>query len=144
MIRVTRRYQFAASHRLHCPQFSEAENQELFGKCNNPFGHGHNYEIFVTAKGPVDPVTGFAVDGNRLDQLVKSSVVSPFHHKYMNADVPEFRETVPTTENLAVAIARRLEESWKDAFPGEWPALHSIRIRETDRNIFELLISSPQ
>ncbi len=141
MIRVTRRYEFSASHRLHSDHFSEAENQEIFGKCNNPFGHGHNYEIFVTARGPVDPATGRGIDPNLLDQLVSEHILTAFQHKNMNLDVPVFAETVPTTENLAIELGRRLKAAWSSVFPGEWPALDRIRIRETDRNIFELALN---
>lgn len=139
MIEVTRRYGFAASHRLHSERFSEAENAELFGKCNNPFGHGHDYEIFVTARGEVDARTGRAFDPAVLDRLVERRVLSAYHHKNMNTDVPEFSNVVPTTENLASAIAVRLKDHWSEAFSGEaLPALCRVRIRETDRNIFEL------
>ncbi|MCU1260802.1 MAG: hypothetical protein JWO80_3687, partial [Bryobacterales bacterium] len=112
MIRVTRRYQFAASHRLHSESFSEEKNRAVFGKCNNPYGHGHDYEIFVTARGPVDERTGRALDPARLDELVDREIVAAFHHKNMNLDVPAFARTVPTTENLAIEIARRLTEKW--------------------------------
>ncbi|MDQ6676481.1 MAG: 6-carboxytetrahydropterin synthase [Acidobacteriota bacterium] len=135
---MTRRYGFAASHRLHSERFSEAENAALFGKCNNPYGHGHDYEIFVTARGEVDPRTGRAFDPAVLDALVERHVLSAYHHRNMNTDVPEFLGTVPTTENLASAIAARLRDHWSEAFPDAEPALRRVRIRETDRNIFEL------
>lgn len=141
MIRVTRVYRFAASHRLHSEQLTDEENREIFGKCNNPFGHGHDYEIHVTARGPVDERTGRAFDPARLDKLVDREIVTAFHHKNMNVDVPAFAEIVPTTENLAIELGRRLSESWSGSFPGEWPMLEKIRIRETDRNIFELTVN---
>jgi 6-pyruvoyltetrahydropterin/6-carboxytetrahydropterin synthase len=138
MISVTRKYDFAASHRLHSAALSEDDNRRIFGKCNNPFGHGHNYEISVTARGPVDAATGLAVDARRLDRLVEAEVLAPFDHKNMNAEVAAFAETVPTTENLAIEIARRLREKWAGHFPGPWPVFEKLSIRETDRNIFEL------
>ena len=75
MIGVTRKYRFAASHRLHAPQLSERENSDLYGKCNNPYGHGHNYEVEISVHGPVDPATGHAVDLVELDRLVQAAVL---------------------------------------------------------------------
>jgi 6-pyruvoyltetrahydropterin/6-carboxytetrahydropterin synthase len=137
MFRVTRRYQFPASHRLHTPLLSERENRELYGKCNNPHGHGHNYEVEVSARGPLDG-SGRAIDTDRLDQLVQRQVLTPFAHRNLNLDVDSFERTVPTSENLAVEIGRRLKENWSTAFPGEWPKLDRVRIAETARNIFEV------
>ncbi|HZT30512.1 MAG TPA: 6-carboxytetrahydropterin synthase [Bryobacteraceae bacterium] len=138
MIRVTRRYRFSASHRLHAPQLSDTENRELYGKCNNPFGHGHNYEVEVTVRGPVDARSGRAADIGRLDQLVEQQVVAAFDHRNLNAEVAAFRDLVPTSENLGVEVCRRLKQSWQAAFPNEWPRLEKIRIAETGRNIFEV------
>ena len=137
MFRVTRSYRFAASHRLHAPQLSETENRALYGKCNNPYGHGHNYVLEVTARGPVDD-SGRAVDRGRLDGLVEQQVLAPFSHRNLNVDVNSFAGRVPTSENLAVEIFRRLKENWGAAFPGEWPRLERVRIEETARNIFEV------
>ena len=137
MFRVTRRYQFAASHRLHAAQLSERENRELYGKCNNPFGHGHNYEVEVSARGPLDD-SGRTIDTARLDELVRQQVLTPFAHRNLNLDVNSFERLVPTSENLAVEICRRLKENWHSAFPGEWPQLDRVRIAETPRNIFEV------
>jgi 6-pyruvoyltetrahydropterin/6-carboxytetrahydropterin synthase len=117
---------------------SEAENDTVFGKCNNPFGHGHNYEIFVTARGPVDAESGMAVDTRRLDRMVEELVLREFHLKNMNADVEAFRNVVPTTENLGVEIRRRLCDGWAKSFPGAWPQFEKLRIYETERNIFEV------
>lgn len=138
MFRVTRRYRFAASHRLHSAQMDEAQNRQLYGKCNNPYGHGHNYEVSVSAVGPADPVTGYAVHIDSLDILVTRQILEPFDHRNLNVDVPEFERTVPTSENLAVEICRRLKREWNVVFPGEWPRLEKIRIAETERNIFEI------
>jgi len=137
VFRVTRRYEFAASHRLHNAQLSEDENRRLYGKCNNPYGHGHNYVLEVSARGPSD-ASGRAVDTERLDELVRRHVLAPFGHCNLNADVNSFQQVVPTSENLAVEICRRLKTNWSSAFSGEWPRLEQVRIAETARNIFEV------
>jgi 6-pyruvoyltetrahydropterin/6-carboxytetrahydropterin synthase len=137
LFRVTRSYRFAASHRLHAPQLSREENRELYGKCNNPYGHGHNYVLEVSARGPVDG-SGRALDTATMDRLVEQQVLAPFDHRNLNLDVNSFARLVPTSENLAVEICRRLKENWSAAFPGEWPRLDCVRIAETARNIFEV------
>ena len=137
-MRVTRRYRFAASHRLHSTAFSEDENRELYGKCSNPFGHGHDYVLDVTAAGPVDPASGQVVHVPTLDRLVSEQVLKDFDHRYFNADLEEFRNLVPTSENIIRVIEDRLNARWSDVFPGEWPRLEGIRLRETKRNVFEL------
>jgi 6-pyruvoyltetrahydropterin/6-carboxytetrahydropterin synthase len=138
LFRVTRRYEFAASHRLHAPQLSEDENRLLYGKCNNPYGHGHNYVVEVSAVGALDAATGRAVDTALLDELVAQQVLGPFAHRNLNLDVSSFASAVPTSENLAVEICRRLKNHWSGAFPKEWPKLEKVRIAETARNIFEI------
>jgi len=136
VFRVTRRYEFAASHRLHAAQLGEEENQRLYGKCNNPYGHGHNYVVEVSVRGPLDE-TGRAVDPQLLDGLVARQVLERFRHRNLNEDV-NFASVVPTSENLAAEICRRLKRNWSAAFPGAWPRLEKIRIAETPRNIFEI------
>ena len=138
MIRVTRKYRFSASHRLHAPGFSDSKNAEIYGKCNNPYGHGHDYEIEVSARGPVEERSGRALDPGALDRLVEEQVLGPFDHRNLNADTTAFGNLVPTTENLAGEIYRRLQAGWKSAFPGPWPVLEKVRIAETPRNIFEV------
>ncbi len=138
MIRLTRRYRFAASHRLHSPQLSAEENRELYGKCNHPFGHGHNYEVEVSVRGPVDERSGRVADIRSLDRLVQAQVVAAFDHRNLNAEIAAFESLVPTSENLGVEVCRRLKQNWRAAFPGEWPRLEKIRIAETERNIFEV------
>ncbi len=138
-MKLTRRYRFSASHRLHAPALPDADNIRIYGKCNNPFGHGHDYVMEVVVRGPVDGVTGLVVDMRSMDDLVRCEVVDAFDHKNLNTDVPEFGRTVPTSENLAVAAGRRLRNAWKERF-GDVPALEKIRIHETRRNIFELLL----
>ena len=137
MFRVTRLYRFPASHRLHAEQLSDRENQALYGKCNNPYGHGHNYVVEVSASGPLDS-SGRTIDTARLDELVQQQVLAPFSYRNLNLDVNSFANLVPTSENLAVDICRRLKANWRTAFPGEWPRLDRVRIAETPRNIFEV------
>ncbi len=135
--RVTRRYRFAASHRLHSPAFSDGENAELFGKCNNPFGHGHNYEVEVAVRGSVDARLGRAIDVGRLDELVQAHVTGPLDHVNMNIDIPEFLELIPTTENLALVIEQRLRRQWGTAFPKDGPVLEYVKVQETKNNRFQ-------
>jgi len=138
MIRVTRRYNFSASHRLDVPALTEDENRALFGKCNNPFGHGHNYVLDVSVRGPVDERSGRAVDLADLDRLVRERILPEFHLKNLNEQIDAFRAQVPTTENIGLLIHQRLKQNWTAVFPGQWPQLEKVRIAETDRNIFEV------
>ncbi len=127
---LTRRYAFAASHRLHSPRLSEAENWRVYGKCNNPYGHGHNYVLEVSVTGPVDPATGMVAELDALDQFVGRQVLDVFDHSYLNEEVAAFRECVPTTENVCREIFRRLQP-----FPGA--RLERVRVEETSLNSFE-------
>ena len=138
MFRVTRRYRFAASHRLHAPELSEQENRELYGKCNHPFGHGHDYVLDVSVRGPLDSMTGRALDAAVLDELVQARVLRSFDHRDLNSEVEAFAHAVPTSENLAGEICRRLKEDWSASFPGGWPKLDAVRIAETAKNTFEM------
>lgn len=143
MTSVTQRYRFSASHRLHLQNLSEAENERLYGKCNNPFGHGHDYVLDVTAQGTADPVTGQVVMRHELDCLVREQILHVFEHRNINLDVKQFETSVPTTENIALVIANLLREHWSAYISG--PArLSRIHIQETDRNGFEVLIPSAQ
>jgi 6-pyruvoyltetrahydropterin/6-carboxytetrahydropterin synthase len=123
-IELGRRYRFAASHRLHNPNLSEEENYRLYGKCNNPYGHGHNYVVEVLMSGDVDPATGMIANLADLDGFVEREVLDPFDHKSLNEDVAAFRGTVPTTENLCIEIFRRLK-------PFSKAKLERVRIQET-------------
>ena len=134
MIELTRRYPFSASHRLAPPALSEAENRDTYGKCNNPFGHGHNYTVEVTVRGQVDSRLGKVVDIGALDRHVAKTVVHAFDHRSMNHDIPEFAATVPTTENLLYVVRNRLLDGW----PIFFPPLHRVRIFETRKNVFEI------
>jgi 6-pyruvoyltetrahydropterin/6-carboxytetrahydropterin synthase len=138
MIRVTRRYEFSASHRLHAGSLTEEENRRLYGKCNNPFGHGHNYVLEVSVRGPVDSRSGRAVDPAALDSLVSERVIQALDHKNLNQQIEAFDRIVPTTENLGLLIHDRLKQAWPAVFPGPWPQLEKVRIAETERNIFEV------
>jgi 6-pyruvoyltetrahydropterin/6-carboxytetrahydropterin synthase len=129
-ISLTRLYRFSASHRLHSAEFSDEENRRLYGKCNSPYGHGHNYVVEVTLTGPVDPQTGMIANLGELDPFVQREVVEVYDQKYMNEQVPEFQSSVPTTENVAREIYRRLE-----TFPAA--RLARVRIQETSNNSFE-------
>ncbi len=123
-------YRFAASHRLHSNALSDADNQRIYGKCNNPYGHGHNYVVEVRVSGPVDPATGMIVNLVDLDRFVQSEVLDVFDHKSLNEDVQSFRTLVPTTENVCKEIYRRLKR-----FP--LANLERVRIEETSNNAFE-------
>lgn len=133
-VRLTRNYRFSASHRLHLTSLSEAENQRLFGKCNNPHGHGHNYVLAITVEGAVHPATGLVVDPAALDAIIQSEVIAPYDHKYLNHDLPDFAAMTATTENIAANIRDRLRAAW----PAGFPALAHIRVQETKRNLIEL------
>jgi 6-pyruvoyltetrahydropterin/6-carboxytetrahydropterin synthase len=107
MVRLSQKFEFSASHRLHNSALSEAENQKLFGKCNNPHGHGHNYVLQVTVAGMPNS-TGHVIDVPRFEQLVAEAVIDPFDHRYLNQEIPEFSELNPTVENIAMVIFRIL------------------------------------
>lgn len=133
MIELTRRYRFAASHRLHAERLSDAANREVYGKCNNPHGHGHNYVLAVSVRGPVTAERGCVVVQSALDALV-AGVLRDFDHRNLNAEVPEFANCVPTAENLALVIEARLRARWGDVSVSGWPRLARVRIEETKRN----------
>lgn len=109
MILLTRKAEFSASHFYWNDGWTEEENRRMFGKCANRNGHGHNYMLEVTVAGEVDPVTGFVVDLKRLKDVMECEVLSAYDHRHLNFEVPEFRAAIPTTENIAVAVWRRLE-----------------------------------
>jgi 6-pyruvoyltetrahydropterin/6-carboxytetrahydropterin synthase len=137
VFRVTRRYRFVASHRLHAASLSDEENRALYGKCNHPYGHGHNYTIEVSARGPADG-SGRAVDLGLLDELVERHVLAEFDHRDLNSEVARFASEVPTSENLAREVCRRLKQNWSGVFAGEWPRLERVRVGETRKNTFEI------
>jgi 6-pyruvoyltetrahydropterin/6-carboxytetrahydropterin synthase len=132
-----RRYRFSASHRLHTPHLSNEENGRVFGKCNNPHGHGHNYVVEIGLSGVVDPATGMIANLAELDAFVARHVLEELDHKSLNEDVPAFREKVPTTENLCIEIFQRLK-----TFPKA--KLERVRVEETRNNSFEYAGENPE
>ena len=109
MILLTRRATFSAAHYYWNPAWSEEQNQAVFGRCGNRNGHGHNYTLEVTVTGSPDPVTGFVVDLKWLKDVIEREVLNVYDHRHLNHEVPEFAHAIPTTENIAVAIWKRLE-----------------------------------
>ncbi|HEX3986056.1 MAG TPA: 6-carboxytetrahydropterin synthase [Acidobacteriaceae bacterium] len=124
MILLTRKAEFSASHYYWVEGWSPEENLRAFGKCSNRNGHGHNYALEVTVAGEVDSVTGFVVDLKELKDVMEREVVSAYDHRHLNLEVPEFKMALPTTENIAVAVWRRLEGK----IPGA--KLHRVRVYE--------------
>ena len=114
MVYLTRRYRFSAGHRLHNDALNAEENRRVYGKCNNPNGHGHNYLMEVTVAGAVDPATGMVFDLAALDGIVAERVLDKFDHKNLNLDMENFRTQVPTTENLCLEIYRLLRAPLED------------------------------
>ena len=127
---LTRRYWFAASHRLHCDQFTDEQNRATYGKCNNPYGHGHNYALEVTVSGHIDPVSGMICNLVDLDSFVQANVLEKFDHENLNT-IPEFAQIVPTSENLAEEIFHILRRGFRAAH------LERVRLEETMLNSFE-------
>ncbi len=127
---LTRRYWFSASHRLHCEQMSDTENKAVYGKCNNPHGHGHNYAVEITVSGQVDPRTGMVCNLADLDAFVHENILQRFGHENLNT-LADFKGVVPTTENLCVRIYDLLGHGFREA------AIEKVRIEETMLNSFE-------
>jgi 6-pyruvoyltetrahydropterin/6-carboxytetrahydropterin synthase len=125
-----RRYRLSASHRLFSESLNDAENQNVYGKCANPYGHGHNYTVEVTVGGEIDRTTGMVMDLTQLDGCVTREVLEPFDHTNLNT-LECFRDVVPTTENLVLEIRKRLEKALAGKF-----VLH-VRVEETSNNFFE-------
>lgn len=131
MVRLTRKYHFSAAHRLHSDHLSDEENVRLFGKCNNPYGHGHNYYLEVTVDGVPDPITGMITDLGYLDEIVESIVLSKFDHKHLNLDMNEFDGLNPTSEVVAKVIYDMLSPYIAN--------LYKIGLWETEKNYFEYI-----
>jgi 6-pyruvoyltetrahydropterin/6-carboxytetrahydropterin synthase len=127
VIQLTEQFEFSAAHRLHCPELTDEQNRALFGKCNNPRGHGHNYVLDVTVSGIADPASGLVCARQRLQQVVKQRVIDRFDHKHLNEDTEEFRRLNPTVENLAQVIWNLL---WDRLPPAR---LERIRVYETPK-----------
>ena len=126
---LTKRMHFNAAHRLHTDTLNEVENKNTYGVCNNPMGHGHNYDLEITVAGTPDPVTGMIIDLKLLKDIVNQEIISKVDHKHLNYDVPFLQNIVPTAENLAVAFWKQLEGKLVDA------ELYEIKLYETPRNL---------
>ena len=130
-VSVFRKEHFNAAHRLHNPEWSDEQNQSVFGKCNNPHFHGHNYELVVKLRGEIDPLTGYVYDMKVLSDLIKEHILRKLDHKNLNLDTDEFKELNPTAENIAVVIWNILREQIDRKFE------LTIRLYETERNFVE-------
>lgn len=128
MIFITRKLEFCASHRLYNPKFSDEDNQAIFGLCNNPNGHGHNYVLEVTVKGEVDPDTGMVLDLKTLKKLIHSEIIEKVDHKNLNVDVDFLKSVIPTAENIAIKFWEKLESKIKTG------RLHELKLYESERN----------
>ncbi|MGH9357376.1 MAG: 6-carboxytetrahydropterin synthase [Terriglobia bacterium] len=137
MVHLTRRYRFSAAHRLHSDSLTAEQNTEAYGKCNNPYGHGHNYGLEVTVAGRVDPATGMVIDLARLDQTVQQEILDRLDLTHLNLDVEVLRRTIPTTENLCVEIYKLLNRQWNRARGDGAARLERVRLEETASNYFE-------
>ena len=124
---ITRRVEFSASHICRNPALSEAENRRLYGMAANPNGHGHNYVVEVSLEGTPDPVTGMVFDLRELKEILNREIVEPFDHRFLNYEVPPFDRVVPTAENIACEVWRRLEPR----LSGAGRRLHAVRVYET-------------
>jgi len=131
LITVTRRLKFNAAHRVYNPALSDAENNAIFGKCNNPNWHGHNYTLDVSVQGPIDPKTGYVIDLTRLKEIVEREVVNLVDHRNLNLDVPFMQGLIPTSENIILAFWRLLEPATRPA------VLKRLVLWETDNNYVE-------
>ena len=122
---LTRKAEFSASHYYHSDELSPEENQRLFGKCNNPHGHGHNYTLEITVKGDVDRRSGFVIDLKELKDIMNREVLDLLDHRFLNKEIAEFSKQIPTTENLAIYVWQRLSPKLRVA------RLHRVRVYET-------------
>ncbi len=134
---LSRRYLFSASHRLHNPELSEEENRTIYGKCNNPYGHGHNYLLEVTVSGPVEVTTGMVLNLAELDAAVEQEVLARFDHQNLNLCTEYFGRHVPTSENFCVLIYRLLCARWSRDPSLAATRLDKVRLEETRNNAFE-------
>ena len=130
-VAVYRKAHFNAAHRLHNPDWSDEMNKEVFGKCNNPNYHGHNYDLIVQVVGEVDPRSGYVMDIKVLSDLIKQEVLNRFDHKNLNLDTEEFKELNPTAENIAIVIWEILREKIDQNLTLK------VRLYETERNFVE-------
>ena len=133
MLYITRKERFNAAHKLYREDWSEQQNQEIFGKCSNPNWHGHNYELFVTVKGEINPETGFVIDLKELKRIITINVTDVLDHKNINIDVEFMKGKMASTEVLAVTIFEVL----KPHIDGQGAILHSVKLFETENNFVE-------
>lgn len=131
-ITVSRKAHFNAAHRLHNPAWDDEKNRAVFGKCNNPNYHGHNYDLIVSVTGEPDPDTGYVMDMKVLKDLIKAEVEEPFDHKNLNLDTEEFKTLNPTAENIAAVIWKKMRSALDDAYEVK------ITLYETERNYVEI------
>lgn len=130
LVHLSRRYSFSASHRLYSDQLSFKENEAIFGKCANPNGHGHNYGLTVTVAGPIDHATGYVMPLENLDNTVQRHVLDAYDHRFLNVDVEDYFQLVPTGENIAKKVFERLAQPLGDK-------LRKVVVDETRNNSFE-------
>ncbi|MEI6681275.1 MAG: 6-carboxytetrahydropterin synthase [Bacteroidota bacterium] len=133
MVYITRREHFSAAHRLFLPGYTDEENFTVFGKCSNPNWHGHNYILYVTVKGEVDPVTGLIIHLRHVSKLIEEKILNKVDHKNLNLEVDFLQGKVPTSENLATGIWNELEEGIRNL----GGILHCVRIEQSENNIIE-------
>ena len=130
-VAVFRKEHFNAAHRLHNPKWSDDKNRDVFGKCNNPSYHGHNYELIIKLVGPIDVETGYVYDMKTLSKLIKEQVLNKFDHKNLNLDTDEFKNLNPSAENIAVVIWNILRKEIEDKYD------LTVQVYETERNFVE-------
>jgi 6-pyruvoyltetrahydropterin/6-carboxytetrahydropterin synthase len=124
MVHLTRKAEFSSAHYYYNEAWSQQENEKVFGKCANRNGHGHNYTLEVTVAGEIDPVSGFVIDLKALKEIIDREVIQAYDHRHLNLEVPEFQSVLPTTENIAIAIWKRLQPKITGA------RLHRVRVYE--------------
>ena len=127
-ISVTRKEHFNCAHRLHNPNWSNEKNASFYGKCNNPNYHGHNYNLEVTITGPLDEESGYLIDMKELSDIIKEEILIPFDHKNLNLDVEDFKNLIPTAENMAIVMYNKLVNRVSNKFDIK------IKLYETERN----------
>lgn len=131
MVYVTRREVFSASHRLTNPELTEKENDEIFDKCNNPYGHGHNYTLEVVVAGEINPKTGYVIDLKKLKKIVRKNVISKVDHRHFNFEVEFMKGIIPTSENITIGIWNVLVDKINEG------RLYSVKLYETENNYIE-------
>lgn len=133
IVYITRRERFNAAHRIYRPEWSDEKNFEVFGKCSNPHWHGHNYTLYVTIKGEINPETGYVVDLHELSDIIQTLVIEPIDHKNINLEVDFMKDQIVSSENLACSIWEQLEPRINQL----GATLHCIRLDETENNYVE-------